>query len=165
MPGDPIVILTDPAMLAHNPGPGHPERPARLQAILDALDRNPISGVCRATPSPATREQIQRIHDSEYVNLIDSLRGKHAQLDPDTAVSPSSVDAAYLAAGAAINAVDALLSPLPLGEGSGVRAETLPPLREGARGCVDHPNSTSAARPSPPLPLGEGSGVRVTAPD
>jgi acetoin utilization deacetylase AcuC-like enzyme len=100
------VILHDERMLAHDPGPGHPERPDRLRAIVGELEREPVKGVERVTPRAALRSHIERIHAPRYVDQVDALRGRSAQLDPDTAVSPKSVEAAYLAAGAAIQAVE-----------------------------------------------------------
>jgi acetoin utilization deacetylase AcuC-like enzyme len=105
-----ILLSTDERMLAHNPGPGHPERPERLRAILDDLRRRPIDGTRWATPSPATPEALALAHDPGYVSSILSLRGQSTELDPDTIVSPGSIDAALLAAGAAIQTVDALMS-------------------------------------------------------
>ena len=55
-------------------------------------------------PGPATREQLARVHTSKYLDLIDSVEGRPAQLDPDTYTSPESVEIARLAAGAAIQA-------------------------------------------------------------
>ncbi len=106
---DQVVIFFDESMIRHDPGPGHPERPARLQAIRQMLADLQFKGVKQATPKPATRSQVQRIHDSHYIDEIDSLRGKSTRLDEDTAISPASVDAAFLAAGAAINAVETVV--------------------------------------------------------
>jgi acetoin utilization deacetylase AcuC-like enzyme len=101
-------------MIEHDPGPGHPERPDRLRAIIAELKRSPIQGAHWAKPQAAMREQIQRVHAANYINHIDSFRGRAAHLDPDTSVSTQSVDAAYLAAGAAISAADAVMSdPAP----------------------------------------------------
>ena len=104
-----VLLLSDELMVRHDPGPGHPERPDRLRAIVAEVDRNPNQGLVRAKPRAATREQVERVHAANYVDRIDALRGRSAQLDPDTAVSQQSVDAAYLAAGAAIGAVEAVV--------------------------------------------------------
>jgi acetoin utilization deacetylase AcuC-like enzyme len=87
----------------------YPERPERLMSIRDLLDARPIAGVSRAEGVPATREQLTRVHTSAYVDSIYRMRGKSAWLDVDTtAVGPGSVEAAELAAGTAIAAVDAV---------------------------------------------------------
>ncbi len=106
---DPVLLLTDPAMLAHDPGPGHPERPARLEAVLDVLRERPAPGTSWRAPRRATREQVARVHDPMYVDAVEALRGQYAVLDGDTFTSPGTVDAAWLAAGAAIEAVEAVV--------------------------------------------------------
>jgi acetoin utilization deacetylase AcuC-like enzyme len=106
----PIRVLTDPAMLAHDPGRWHPEKPARLEAVFGALDGLPVDVVA---PAPASRDALLRAHDPAYVDAILALEGQSARLDPDTNVSAGSIPAALLAAGAAIGAVDAAISGVP----------------------------------------------------
>ena len=103
-----VLLLVDDAMLAHDPGPHHPERPDRLRAIIAALRGSPVDGVRWAAPRPAPRDAIERIHEPAYVDGIEGLRGRSAALDLDTTVSPGSIPAALLAAGAAIDAVTAV---------------------------------------------------------
>ncbi|MCU0658872.1 MAG: histone deacetylase [Polyangiaceae bacterium] len=102
-----LALYLDDAMLAHNPGPFHPEHPGRLRAVLDALQASPIPGSRLLSPRPALREEIEKIHTASYLDQVEALRGRHGELDRDTALSPRSVEAAYLAAGAAIEAVEA----------------------------------------------------------
>jgi acetoin utilization deacetylase AcuC-like enzyme len=105
-----VLLLGDAAMLEHDPGPAHPERPDRLRAIEAALRDEPVPGAAWAAPRPAPRAAIERIHAPAYVSAIDDLRGRSGAFDLDTAISPGSVPAAYLAAGAAIDAVTAVAS-------------------------------------------------------
>jgi len=105
-----ILILHDDRMLDHINGPGHPERPDRVRAILRALHREPIEGLEWAQPQRATIEQVRRVHSIAHVDRIDMMKGKTARLDADTGISPGSTVAAYLAAGAGIQAVDALMT-------------------------------------------------------
>jgi acetoin utilization deacetylase AcuC-like enzyme len=105
---DSVLILTDTDCLAHENGPGHPERPERLRAIHDQLAESPIDGTAQRRPALATREQLTRVHSERYVDFIGSLAGKRGQLDADTGVSEGSVRAAHLSAGAAIEAVTAV---------------------------------------------------------
>ena len=93
-------LVTDPAYLQHLAGPMHPESPGRLRAIHQVLQAAPIAGVQRAPPRRATREELLRVHAVEHVERVLSLAGQEAQLDPDTAMSPGSTEAALLAAGA-----------------------------------------------------------------
>ncbi|MBA2665223.1 MAG: histone deacetylase [Bradymonadaceae bacterium] len=104
------LIYFDARMIAHDPGRFHPESPARLEAIEAMLDTLTAAKIDRRQAGEAGREAIERVHTGAYIDSIDALRGKSAQLDPDTALSAGSVEAAYLAAGAAIEAVTALFA-------------------------------------------------------
>ena len=94
-------LVTDPAWLQHIAGPMHPESPGRLRAIHRVLDAAPIAGIQHARPRRATREELLRVHAARHVDRVLALAGQDAQLDPDTAMSPGSTEAALLAAGAA----------------------------------------------------------------
>lgn len=103
------VLLYDPQFLNHNPGPGHPERPERLESVVAGMTPPPAGAVMRAPRRGATEEELCRVHTAAYVSSILALRGKHARLDEDTAVSPGSVDAALLAAGTCVELVHEVL--------------------------------------------------------
>ncbi|MDW7747370.1 histone deacetylase [Halomonas sp.] len=130
-----VIAFYDERMLAHEPDievpflPGrmdkrvrsllsglgvpwkYPEHPARLTAIWHLLELEPVPGVTFEAGMPATREQLGRVHTNSYLDSIYQLRGKSAWLDVDTtAVSPGSVDAAEVAAGTAIAAVEAVVA-------------------------------------------------------
>ena len=102
------LLLYDDLMVAHDPGAGHPERPERLVAVQRALERGRAAGTRWAAPSVAPREAVERVHEARYVEAIEGVRGRRVALDADTRTSIDTVDAAYLAAGAAIDAVDAV---------------------------------------------------------
>jgi acetoin utilization deacetylase AcuC-like enzyme len=104
------LILTDRRFLAHEAGVGHPEAPARLRAILGELERAPPGGVVFAEPRAATAAEIDAVHSPEHRAHLESLAGRRARLDPDTAMSEGSWEAAALAAGAAVGAVEAVWS-------------------------------------------------------
>lgn len=87
----------------------YPEHPGRVTAIRDLLVGDPVPGVRFAGAEPATREQLQRVHTTSYLENLYELEGKQAWLDVDTtAISAGSLDAAEVAAGSAIAAVDAV---------------------------------------------------------
>ena len=104
-----VPIFTHPAMLEHSPGAGHPESPSRLKAVLDALDDAGLVGDRRAA-AQAEVADLERVHPAAYVaRLLEaSPQTGLRQLDADTVLSPGSVPAARLAAGAAIDAVRAV---------------------------------------------------------
>jgi acetoin utilization deacetylase AcuC-like enzyme len=97
-------LFIDPRFEGHVAGPMHPESPQRLSAIVQALARAPLAQTSQHTPRPATRDELLAVHQANHVDLVCSLAGKSAQLDPDTAMSPGSAEAALLAAGAASQA-------------------------------------------------------------
>jgi acetoin utilization deacetylase AcuC-like enzyme len=103
------LLLHHDAMIAHDPGRGHPERPDRLRAIVEKLHAHPIAGTRMVAPSPVSLEAALRVHTPAHVERVSAMRGKRASFDSDTHTSPDSIDAAFLAAGAAVGAVDAVL--------------------------------------------------------
>ena len=107
-----LRLYTHPACLQHAPGPAHVERPARLQAVLQALDHDRFAALDRIEAPRATIEQLLRVHDAAHVERIfagGAFDGMH-QLDEDTWMSPGSLEAALRAAGASVAAVDAVLA-------------------------------------------------------
>ncbi|MBC8073982.1 MAG: histone deacetylase [Deltaproteobacteria bacterium] len=102
------LLLFDERMIEHDPGPGHPERPDRLRAIEAMLSLRTTSRSRIEQPRAATEEQIARVHTYDHIARVGELAGQYGSLDPDTHVSPDSVRAAVLAAGAATQAVDAV---------------------------------------------------------
>lgn len=103
-----MLILTDAFMQRHETGASNPERPARLERLIASLARNPIANTLVEKPRRAEWHELDRFHDAEYLERVDCLAGSAAQLDPDTHLSPDSVDAALIAAGAALECVEAV---------------------------------------------------------
>jgi acetoin utilization deacetylase AcuC-like enzyme len=104
-------LYTHPACLRHSAGPGHPEAPARLAAVLEALQAAELPGIDWHEAPLATHAQLLRAHDAALVrNLLDHPVGQELRrLDADTAMNAHSAEAALRAAGAACAAVDAVL--------------------------------------------------------
>jgi acetoin utilization deacetylase AcuC-like enzyme len=109
------LLYTHPSSLEHDTGPGHPESPARIRAILAILEREERKGALfgfeRREPPRATREQLGRVHTARYVEAILNAipQEGHLRVDPDTVMSPGSGEAALRAAGAPCAAVDAVV--------------------------------------------------------
>ncbi len=98
-----------PTCLLHDTGPGHPERPERLQAIHEHLEKSGLlSRVKVFQPAPAERETLALVHPRDYIENIAEACARAGQgraaLDSDTIVSKDSFAAAQLAAGAAVEA-------------------------------------------------------------
>jgi len=103
-------VFFDPLFLEHQPGLHHPESPARLERIIEVLERNPLPGTQRSRPRQATEEELGYVHTPTYRAHLKALAGQTAELDPDTHISPRSYDSSVLAAGAAVNAVEDVMS-------------------------------------------------------
>ena len=102
------AFLTHAECLGHVTPEGHPERVARLEYILRALEPLELK---RVTAPLAADDDLLRVHPASHINGIRDSRPVEGfkQIDGDTFMSPGSVDAAYRAAGAAVRAVDLVL--------------------------------------------------------
>ena len=102
-----------PAYLDHDMGSGHPESPNRLRAIVGRLEQSGVlSRLIRIDPRPAQDEWITEVHAPAYVKKLKAVAPEEGQvsLDADTSMSPGSLPAAYLAAGGALAAADAIMA-------------------------------------------------------
>jgi len=101
-----------PVCVEHEPSPQHPESPDRLRRVSEVLAADEFAGLERHTPPEAAREQIARVHPMGYVERVFDLIPEtgYARIDADTIVSPKSGEAALRAAGALVDAVDAVMS-------------------------------------------------------
>ncbi len=106
------ALFTHEDCLNHDPGSGHPESPARLKAVIAALDTDAFTALDRRTAPHASIDQISRMHPRDYVvQVLEHIPKSGAvRLDADTIVSSGSKDAALRAAGAICAAVDAVVT-------------------------------------------------------
>jgi acetoin utilization deacetylase AcuC-like enzyme len=94
-----VDVIGQPALAElHSPPFTHVERPERLGALYELF---PGFAVGR----PATRAEIERVHDPGYVRAVEELE-TDVMLDPDTYAGRTTWDAATLAAGCSIEAVE-----------------------------------------------------------
>jgi acetoin utilization deacetylase AcuC-like enzyme len=106
------ALITHAACLEHDPGPYHPECPDRLRAVLRALEVPEFAALLREEAPRATKEQLIRVHPARIVDAILAIHpdeGDTVNLDPDTAMSTGSAEAALRAAGAAVLGVDLVM--------------------------------------------------------
>src|SRR4051812_25577216 len=106
-----VTLFSDRRMLDHVPPARHPERPERLQAILRHLDR---TGLAQACPQGHVREattlELSRVHEPGYIEELAQAEARGARhVEADTWINPGSCLAARLAAGAAVEAVAAVV--------------------------------------------------------
>ncbi|HEV2174328.1 MAG TPA: histone deacetylase [Nitrospira sp.] len=106
-------LVYHPAYLEHDMGAGHPESPNRLRAIMQRLQQSGTAAqLTKIEPRKAEEEWITQVHSPNYVAALNhqAPTSGRVSLDPDTSMSPGSLNAAYLAAGGALAAVDAIMN-------------------------------------------------------
>jgi acetoin utilization deacetylase AcuC-like enzyme len=105
------AYVYDPIYLEHDL-PSHPENARRLKRILSTLEDEGMLACLRPLePRPATTEELQRVHTSAHVERVQHVaQAGGGYMDPDTYVAPRSFDAALVAAGGLIRAVEAVLA-------------------------------------------------------
>ncbi len=105
-----MLVITDERFLDHDTGFRHPERPDRLKAALagvTALDAELLADSC--TPRRADRSELELVHSPEMIDRVARVAAHGGgRLDPDTVMGTASFDAALLAAGAVLSAVEQL---------------------------------------------------------
>jgi len=109
----PTLLISHPIFLQHDTGFGHPERPDRLRAIEQALENESFQFLHRDEAPMADEETIARMHGPEYIRALKRVAPEsgHIAVDGgDTVMSPDSWEAALRAAGAAVMAVDQVMS-------------------------------------------------------
>jgi acetoin utilization deacetylase AcuC-like enzyme len=107
------AYITHAECLRHEMGAGHPENPERLNSVNEHMRSSGILPELRCLDAPlADQKDLKRVHREAYVDLIFEHAPKegYVQLDPDTAMNPSSLGAARRAAGAGVLAVDELMA-------------------------------------------------------
>jgi acetoin utilization deacetylase AcuC-like enzyme len=96
------AVVEDERFREHRGPSGHPERPERLAAVHAAIAAREAE-LARLAPRPATDEEILRVHLPEHLaRMAEAARRAPVHLDPDTYVSPASLEVARLAAGSAV---------------------------------------------------------------
>jgi acetoin utilization deacetylase AcuC-like enzyme len=106
-------LITHPEYRRHLTGPGHPERPERLQAVEALLRRTPLwDAVEHPEPQAVDDDVLSRVHARAYIGLVrETAASGGGYLDPDTPVSPASYAVARRAVGGAILAVNSAIQP------------------------------------------------------
>ena len=105
-----VGYYDDPAFGEHDAGPGHPERPERLDAVRRGLrEAGLVDALVPLAARDATREELLRVHSAVHVDRVAATEGRRVRFDADTAAGPRSYAAALRAAGAVADAVGRVL--------------------------------------------------------
>jgi acetoin utilization deacetylase AcuC-like enzyme len=107
-----LALIRHPACRRHENGPGHPESPARLEAVEAGLERELVArGLAEWLEAPAVAdEDLLRVHTAAHLDRLRRTdRAGGGVLDADTAMGPGSLEAAWRAAGAAVLAAERAL--------------------------------------------------------
>lgn len=105
-----MLVITHPACLGHDPGPDHPESPQRLSAVIDALRAAFGPSLHWQQARPAKYGELARVHAADMIETVMAEQAEPLRaLDQDTYASPDSAEAALYAAGAGVDAVDAVM--------------------------------------------------------
>jgi acetoin utilization deacetylase AcuC-like enzyme len=144
-----LALIAHADCRRHDMGAGHPECPDRLAAIEDQLIASGLEPLLQRHEAPlATDAELARVHPQDYIDGIrtSSPASGIVHLDPDTAMSPGTLDAALRAAGAGVLATDLVMR----GEANRAFCVVRPPghhaCRERAMGFCFFNNIAVAAR-------------------
>jgi len=145
-----INVFWHPAVLEHNTGRGffqrppspylevtepHPEGPDRLRNMHSVLQRGPLKPYIQwHAGRSATREELEAFHESKYIDMLEDVdREGGKRLAPTTVMAPGSLDAACIAAGTTLAAMNHLLE----GRGHLAYALVRPPGHHAAPAQAD----------------------------
>jgi acetoin utilization deacetylase AcuC-like enzyme len=106
------LLITHPSSLRHETPAGHPERADRLRAIEQALEDERFAGLVRAQAPLGTLEQVALCHPRRFADALIAAGPQTGlvQIDDDTLMSPDTIEAALRGVGAAVAAVDEVMT-------------------------------------------------------
>jgi acetoin utilization deacetylase AcuC-like enzyme len=105
-----VGLYDHPAFREHDAGPGHPERPQRLDAVRRGiLEAGLEPRLHLRAPRAATRDELRTVHTAGHIDRLAATDGRTTRFDPDTQAGPHSYAAALLAAGSVVDATDRVL--------------------------------------------------------
>src|ERR1043166_3903936 len=104
-------IVLDSRYQNHFTGRNHPERPARIGALLNLVETYQRVGLKRFEPRLATQQEIRLIHEPSHIDLVaPTAQQERFAFDADTPVSAQSYDTALLATGGLLTLLEAVMT-------------------------------------------------------
>ena len=144
-----VGLIAHPDFSQHDTGPGHPERPERLQAIRKRLDETDLRGrLLDVAPRILEADWLEKVHTARHIAEVKRRCERNVRLMDagDTFICPASFNVGRLAAGAACEAVDVVMND----RADAVFCATRPPghhaERDRAMGFCLFNNAAVAAR-------------------
>jgi acetoin utilization deacetylase AcuC-like enzyme len=105
----PTAVVVDAEYLKHLPGEAHPERPERIEVLLDLAGQLDPDAFVRLPPKAARRDEVERTHGIDHVRLVESTsKVNRYALDGDTITCRDSFGVGLLAVGGFLNLLDAI---------------------------------------------------------
>ena len=108
-----VGLVTHEACWRHRTGPGHPERPERLTAIVDRLKESGLwESLSHLEPRKAELSDVALVHDEQYIEtaVYEITQGRSVLSTGDTCICPDSLEAALWAVGGLLAACDAVMA-------------------------------------------------------
>lgn len=127
------LYITHPACHLHEMGAWHPESPARLDAVNDQLLASGLANFLQPLQArSACDADLLRVHDAAHLAYLKekSPSEGYFPIDPDTLLNQHTLEAAYFAAGAGLDAVDAVMD----GRAANAFCSVRPPGHHATRG-------------------------------
>ncbi len=108
------ALITHTDCSLHVPPAGHPEAPARLLAVLEALSTPEFGGLIRVEAPLGRDVDIERVHPRAHIDAIEALAPIGSQrpvpVDPDTYLSAGTLQAARRGVGAVVQGIDGVMN-------------------------------------------------------
>jgi len=134
------ALVYDDIYLEHKTTPGHPESPQRLVAITERLKASGLySKLLKISPKPVPSQWLTMVHSPEYIQRVkQSCENNAGYLDSmDVPISAKSYDAALMAAGGVLSAIDAVVEKKAANAFCAVRPPGHHSLKDKAMGfCI-----------------------------
>ncbi|MCB1478619.1 MAG: histone deacetylase family protein [Tepidamorphaceae bacterium] len=108
----PTLYLSHPSSLQHIVPEGHPERPDRIRAVEQVMEAEAFQTLLREQAPMVDLQEIAAAHPQEYIDALQDAAPSEGmvRIDADTAMSAGTWEAVMRGVGAAVYAVDEVMT-------------------------------------------------------